>query len=781
MRSKMRRAPAWLGLAGTLLLAVVLGPDAGVAQAQEVSPELLERASRQSGLSEEELLDRYRQREGGVSAADTVAAPGRTRLPAEPQVVLPLSDLEEAAEEQAREEDSASEQADGMFGEEFFEGDPSLFGAQSFGPVPGDYLLGPGDQIAVDVWGEVEFRHERVVDRDGTILLPKGGRITCANRTLEEVTQDIREQLSRSYSGIDPDGEGGTTFVEVNLGRLRAIRVFVVGEVSRPGGYELTSVSTIFTALFAAGGPGPQGSMREVHLMRGGTEVGTLDLYDYLTRGDRSGDEILRGGDTVFVPPRQTTVRITGGVRRPRTYELLSGEGVRDLIRYAGGFTADANTDLVHVERIVPPGERRSDQPDRVQRDLDLREKKKHLLLDGDVVRVDRIPERLVNWVEVQGNVKQPGRYEYREGATVVDLVRRAGGLWEDTVLERAVLDRIRPDGSFSSREIRLGAQMRGAVEALPLEPRDTLRIYSIWDLQDRFQVHISGEVRQPGSFDWREGLKLRDVVLKAGGLRESADILHAEVARLHGSAVRDRRIDVPPERTVDILHVELGADWLEDDEVFLLEPHDRIAIRRLPWWQLQRTVSLRGEVLYPGQYVLESPDERLSSVITRAGGLKPTAYAEGARLVREKDGIGNVALDLEKALEDPGSDQDAVLEQGDDILVPTQQNVVKVVGAVNYPTSIVWENGKGFGDYVGRAGGYADGADKWKSHVVYANGMSEGINRFWFDPDVKPGSTIVVPTKPPETGDSKLETLREISGILASVATVWLVIDRTD
>lgn len=750
-----------------------------VALAQDVSPEVLQRAAQESGLSEEELMRRYRA--GETSAAvDSIRSPGLTELPTGPQVVLPLSDYEEITSTA----DSVQEEVvpfGELFGADFFRGDPSQFGAESFGPVPGDYLLGPGDEVTVDVWGEVEFRYERLVDRSGAIILPKAGRIPCANRTLDQVGRSIREALSRSYSGIDPSGEGGNTFVETSLGRLRAIRVFVVGEVERPGGYELSSVATVFTALFAAGGPGASGSMRNVSLMRGGEEVGQLDLYDYLLSGDRSGDLILRAGDTVYVPSREITVDVSGAVRRPMAFELREGEGLTDLLHFAGGFESDANTSVVHVDRILPPAERRPNQPDRVQLDLDVTAAANVTLADGDILTVSRIPERLTNWVEIRGNVKQPGRYEFHEGLTVAELVARAGGLWKDTLLERAVLDRIDEEGNYSSTEVALGRALDPSGIQIPLRNRDTLQVFSSWDLKDRPRVEITGEVRNPGGFDWRQGMTLRDLVLKAGGFALGADLLHAEVARLKVDAIEQRDPDMPPGQVVDVFKIALGEDWLESGPGLELEPWDVVAIRRLPFWQRQRTVSVRGEVTYPGRYVLDRPDERLSSVIARAGGLRSTAYAEGARIVRGLDQIGNVALDLREALEDSGGDHDLILESGDQILVPPMPYTVKVTGAVNFTTSVIWEEGKDIGDYVSRAGGRAENADKWKTHVVYANGESRPIKRFWPDPEVRPGSTIVVPVKPPPVGDGKLGTMREIASIIASVAMVWLVVDSTN
>jgi len=751
--------------------------------AQDLTPEMLERAARQSGLSQEELLRRYQERTGS-DPVDEATPPGLTELPGntqeQPAVILPFDlDLAEATGDTFVTDTMTTALPDSVFGADFFRLEPGVFAPQSFGPVPESYVLGPGDQVYVDVWGEVEFRLERLVDRDGGVILPKGGKVRCAGRTLGQVAQSVREKLSASYSGIAADGEGGTTFVDVSLGALRAIRVYVVGEAAQPGAYELSSVATVFTALYAAGGPGAQGSLRDIRLMRGETQVATLDLYDYLLSGKRTGDALLREGDTVFVPPRGAAIHIDGEVRRPLTFEMTDKDGVRDLIRYAGGFTADAETDHVHVSRIVPPRERRAEQPDRVFEDLDLRLKMKHLLRDGDVVRVDRIPDRLENWVEVRGNVKQPGRYQYRDGLTVAELVKQAGGLWADTLGERAIIDRIEQDQTHSALDFDLRAALDGTAP-IALHAMDVMRVFSKWDVQDRYDVAVSGAVREPGTFEWREKMTLRDVILKAGGLKESADLLHAEVSRMLRAAVESRETGAPPARTVDVITVQLGDDWLSDGGHFVLEPHDRVAIRSLPWWELPRQVTVRGEVHFPGVYTLERNDERLAAIIARAGGLKHTAYAPGTRMVREKDSIGNVAIDLTRAMSKPGTEHDAILENGDQILVPPMPYTVKVTGAVGFPTSIIFEHGKTVGDYVSRAGGYADMADKWKTHVVYPNGMSRQIRKVWGDPEVMPGSTIVVPVKSPDNGVGKLETMKEIASILASVATVWLVIDRT-
>ena len=288
---------------------VVLLVSSGMAQ--DITPEMLRQASAKTGMSEQELLGKI---DGKKTAIEQ--EPGLKTAPA-PIVILPSESVEKVKTVKTAPRSAPKTMPANFFGADFFKGDPGLFNPSSFGPVPGDYLIGPGDQIVVDVWGEVEFRHERIVDRDGSIILPRAGRISSVNLTLDQVSRDIINKLSKSYSGIDPESNNGTTFVSVSLGALRAIRVFVVGEAAMPGAYEMTSLSTIFTAIHSAGGPGKNGSMRDIRLMRGKKQVGSIDLYDYLLTGSRDADEVLRDGDTVFIPGRNQTVEIRGQVRRP--------------------------------------------------------------------------------------------------------------------------------------------------------------------------------------------------------------------------------------------------------------------------------------------------------------------------------------------------------------------------------------------------------------------------------------------------------------------------------
>lgn len=761
------------------------------AVAQELSPAMLEEAARRSGMSQDEIMRRYQERQQG-GAVDTTRAPGLTTaeglddrvVPARgeasywqsPDVLLPLSEIPVTVA-QAESLLAEVEQSPPVFGRDFFRLPAGVFDPPSFGPVPADYLVGVGDEIVVDVWGEVEFRLERAVDRDGSIILPRGGKVVCQNRTLEQVAQAVRQRLSQSYAGLDD----GSIELQVSLGRLRAIRVFVIGDVAQPGAYELSSVSTVLTALYAAGGPGQAGSLRGIRLLRGGEQVGELDLYRYLLEGLRDGDQALREGDTILVPPRQRTVLLQGEVRRQAYFELLAGETLVDLLAYGGGFTAEAARRVVHVERIVPAAERRADLPDRTFLDLELDPATGRLLepaagelLDGDVVTVDAIQDRLGGWVQVKGHVKRPGRFEFTPGATLKGLIAQAGGTWPDVLLDVATVDRLDALERPTTVTVNLGEVLAGRAADLPLEERDVVTVFAQGEMRDRQTIDVRGEVRRPGEFTYREGMTLLDALVRAGGIPSSGNVNHVEIHRLQPERVFSAAAEPTSAEVVTTLSVDMGPDYLEHGCEFLLEPFDQIVVRRLPWYEEQRMVELRGEVFYNGAFALETTDERLSSVIRRAGGLKATAYAAGARV--ERNGLGNVAVDLEAALAEPGGPQDIILQAGDRVLVPERQYTVKVVGEVGFPTALVYEDGKKINWYVDRAGGYLEQADKGRTRVIHPNGLSQpnkGGHR------VLPGSTIVVPVEPPPEGPTTLETLKEISAIIASVATVWLVIDR--
>jgi len=481
------------------------------------------------------------------------------------------------------------------------------------------------------------------------------------------------------------------------------------------------------------------------------------------------------------VPPRGRTVLLQGEVRRPAFYELRDGEDLDDLVTYAGGFTATAATELVGVERIVPPTQRTPNEPDRtfITIPLDAATGKVAdpalgALLDGDVVTVGQIEDKLWGWVEVAGHVKRPGRYEWHPDLTVGDLVRLAGGPWPDYLREIAVIDRVDRLERLSSVSVEIGRILAGAAPDVPLQERDVLRVSSRGDMIDRQTVRVSGEVFDGGEFTFRRGMSLRDAIVRAGGIPSTGDLTHVEIQRVKLEKVMSAAAVPPGGETVQTMVVDLSPDYLQSGNDILLEPWDQVVVRKLPWYETQRLVQIRGEVFYNGTFSLEREDERLSALVARAGGLKPTAYARGSRI--ERDGMGNVAIDLAAALASPGGPQDVIMQAGDRLLVPERQYTVQVMGEVGFPTALVFAEGKDIDWYVERAGGYLERADKGRSRVVHPNGLSQPNGR---GHRVLPGSTIVVPVEAPPEGATTLETLREISAIIASVATVWLVIDR--
>ncbi len=831
MPTSIRRI-AHLAFTG-LLFAGILSGSMAVGVRAQVTEEMLRQAQAQTGLTREELLRLYQNgtepQQGQQPSAEPLA-PGRTELPpgniqsapaaqglpgilpvtpqaggtqpgqvvpgqtvagqptqtgVNPAVVAGPAPVLGPGTNATTQPAVAQLFQPQVFGAGFFRLQPGMFTQDSFGPVPEDYVLGPGDQVFVDVWGEVEFRLERVVDRDGTIILPKGGKILCAGRTLGDLKGAIRERLAASYSGLSTDPEHGTSFLDVSLGKLRAIRVFVVGDAMQPGAYDLSSMATIFTALYAAGGPSESGSMRNIRLMRGDKLVAQFDIYEYLVNGDRKNDVVLREYDTILVPPRGNAVRVDGQVRRPMIFELNEGETIRELLAYAGGYTAGAASEVLHVTRNIPAAERRPGQPDRMQVDIKMDpatgapvDASQAELHDGDVVLVPSISERIENWVTVDGAVKRPGKYEYREGMELSTLLENAGQPWPDRLGELGIIDRNNQDGTRNSMQFPLEKVVSGEQKVL-LQPMDAVHVYSKRDLEDRVNVSISGQVRQGGEFEYREGMTLVDLIMRAGGLLENADHLRAEVSRLREDAVRSRDEASEPAQVVDLVQVSLRDDYLSDPDPFPLQPYDRIAIRKLPWWELQQVVTISGEVMYPGAYALRRADETVADVLSRAKGLKPSAFAPGARIVRAVDDIGNIPVDLECAMKSPHSGCDPVLLNGDQIMIPSRPHTVRVAGLVGHPGAVPYMKGKSMGYYIDRAGGFAENSNRWKTQVVYPNGLARKIKRFWRDPPVEPGSSILVPPVIARDKGDRLATMEKIAGILASISTAYLVIDR--
>jgi polysaccharide export outer membrane protein len=827
MRIRLLAITAFAGAALTLARPVVAQvPDTAAIiqrirqemQAGRISPEEVLARIRAAGISVDEvrrrlrelgypesLLDQYLV--GGAAPAGAVAltpaqleqvlrrlsiAPlGEMGLPDSLLLALDTLALDTAAV-------LPEEAGPRIFGKSLFERATTQFRPLTMGPVPPNYRLGPGDELVLILTGDVQEIYTLPVTREGYVVIPNVGRVSVNGLTLDQLRNALYTYLGRVYSGV-MRGPEATTFFDVTIATLRRNQVFVIGEVERPAAYEVTSVATTLEALYQAGGPTEQGSFRDIQIRRGGRLVGNLDIYEYLTRGTATGDIALDQGDVVFVPVRGRRVEIDGNVVRPGIYELKEGEGLRALIELTGGIEPEADLRRVQIDRILPPEQR---QPG-VQRTLfdvnvaEILDREGELvpLEPGDKVYVFAVTEERRNTVAIRGNIWAPGVYQLAPGMRLSQLIDKAGALKDDTYLARAQIIRLDPrDLSESVVPVSL------ADNADPLlEEYDEVVVYSVAEFRDRRFVTVYGEVQRPGVYEYQDSMTLRDLVMMAGGLRDNAYVLEAEVARISEQA--DRTGDLTEIATVPLDSSYVFADWVERRERsdggtarapapdFALERYDNVFIRRRPGWELQRTVKMTGEVRFPGTYALERKDERLSDVLDRTGGLTAEAYAAGIRFFRfheiaaqGRDTLTRVNVNLPAVLEQPSHQDNLVLLDGDSIHIPEFIATVRVEGAVLFPVSVMYEPGGDLDYYIASAGGYARDADKGRARVEYANGSIRTVSRFLFfksKPKPQPGSRVFVPVTPPGEGTDWGGVIRDGLGIITAFATVYALLNR--
>jgi protein involved in polysaccharide export with SLBB domain len=588
----------------------------------------------------------------------------------------------------------------------------------------------------------------------------------------------------------------------VTVSRLRTVQIYVTGDVARPGSYQISAAGTAMSALYAAGGPTANGSFRRVEIRRAGKLVDTLDLYDYLLRGDNTHDVRLETGDVVFVPVRGTHVKVTGSVIRPAIYELKESETLRDLLQAAGGFEAAALRRRVQIDRILPPAQRQLGGRDRVVLDVASDQFIDGLgpplpMAPGDSVSVLQVAERRRNLVRVTGNVWTPGLVGFTPDMRLSQAIRLAGGPKPDVYLGQILVSRLLAD----STRVQLRSAFRdstGAItEDLPLHEDDEITVYSRSSFRPLRYVALTGAVRKPGRIPFRDGMTLRDALLGVEGLTEDALLTEAEIARLPDDSVRAAG------RVAATFRVPLDSTYVFDrdpDGRYLgppgkpaapdgapevkLEPYDNILIFRQPEWELQRTVTLTGMVRYPGRYSLVTRTDRLLDLIERAGGLTKEAYPSGIKFFRTSDRGGRIGVDLPRVLENPKYRDNLILSGGDSIFIPEYTPVVYVNGAVNAPMSVTYVDGRGLDYYVAAAGGYTRKADKGRAYVTQPSGKVQSVNtRFWFFPDSKPrplaGGAIFVPERDPADRRDWLATASALAQIIAGLATTVLVVNN--
>ena len=632
-------------------------------------------------------------------------------------------------------------------------------------PTPENYVLGPGDELIIDVWGTSENTVREIISPEGTIHVAGIGPIFLDGMSIQDAERSLRREFSKIYAAIS----GKSVHIKLSLGGIRTIMINVMGEVQVPGTYRLSAFASVFHALYRAGGVSGIGSLRDIRVVRGGKEVTCIDVYDYIMKGKLTDDIRLSEGDVILIPPYENLVSISGKVKRPMAYEMKKGETITTLLSYAGGFTGDAYRDAIRLFRLSG----KEKQIYNVGQD----DYQSFILADGDELSVEAVLQRFSNKVEVRGAVYRAGVYQLDDSitGTVRQLISRAEGLRGDAFLNRALLRREHEDLTHEMIPVDLKRMMAGAVSDLRLQKNDVLYISSVKDIEKEGTLSIYGDIRNPGDFPYVKNTSIQDLIVKAGGLLESASMVRIDVSR----RIRDPKSISSSTVIGKSFAVELKNGLvMGEDKGFELEPYDIVFIRRSPGYRKQANVTVEGEVAFTGNYTLIQSNERLSSLIARAGGLSKEAYVKGARLIRrmtademrqkkdvlrlsvrgsEKASVSPVTLEasstypvgieLEKALVNPGSDEDMVLREGDVLFVPKYVSTVTINGAVMYPNTILYQKGSSLSYYIEQAGGFGNRALKRRVYVIYMNGMVSRLKRRMGNA-IEPGCEIIVPSK---------------------------------
>lgn len=655
--------------------------------------------------------------------------------------------------------------------------------------TPANYRLGPGDEVIIDIWGASQNTIQETISPDGAIQVERLGPVYLSGMTVSDANVYLQSELNKIYTGVL--GDEPTSRIKLTLGQIRTIQVNVMGEVENPGTYTLSSFASVFHALYQAGGMNEIGTMRAVKVYRNNQLLATLDIYDYILNGQMKNDVRLMDDDVIVVGPYDCLVNIAGKVKRPMFYEMKRDESVGTLLEYAGGFTGDAYTKNV---RLI----RKSGREYSIY-NVDEFDFKSFKLMDGDSLSIDSVIPRFANMVEIKGAVYRPGMYQVDGHITTVrGLIEAAEGTMGDAFLNRAVMHRKRSDLSLEVLSVDVRGILAGTSPDIALRNEDVLMIPSIYDIQEDKVVAVHGEVAFPGTYVYAANTTLEDIILQAGGLTEAASTARVDVAR----RIKNAHATEASNETTENYSFSLRDGFVIEGEVgFVLEPFDEVYVRRSPGYYVQENVKIEGEVLFPGTYAMPKKNYRLSELIQATGGLTKEAYVKGARLERQmtpeeqvrmkaalrmsklggKDSIDvdkldlgttyNVGIELDKALENPRSEIDVVLREGDRIVVPQYLNTVKINGEVMYPNTVSYLDGKKLKHYIEQAGGYSSNAKKSQAYIVYMNGTiarAKGGGRKL----VQPGCEIIVPAKPERQGLSLPEIL-SIGTSTASLATM--------
>ena len=730
----------------------------------------------------------------GMSASEFAKLKARLGSTATSTIVTKIENGEESKEEQTRKQDKIVNKIVKdtlnalVFGSELFDNPTLNFEPNLKLATPMNYILGPGDELQISVYGVQEFNASIPVTVEGKVNIQYVGQIPVSGMTIEAATQKIRAAMSNVYSSL----RSGQSHVGVSLTRIRTIKVTLIG-AKQPGNYSISSLATVYNALFLGGGPGKNGSYRNIELLRNNKVYKYVDIYQFLVNGDQSANVGLKDNDVIRIPAYKQRVTLKGQVKRPGIFEMKAGESFTDLLTFAAGFNEFAYTASVNVLQ-------KTSKEFKVK-DIKESEYGSYRPLSGDVFRVSKILNRFENRIKIEGAVFRPDTYSFYEGMRISDLLSQADGLTEDAYTGRATIVRLKSDLTTEAVNVNLTKVLAGEAAAdIALQKEDIVTVYSILNFVEEYKITIDGEIKKPGIYDYQDNLTLNDLLVKAGGLTGSAS-KRVEVARM----IKSDAIDNDNPNRVQLFNLEITPENNEQIKNFSLEPFDVINIRRMVVYEKPEMVNITGAVNYTGRYVLASKKEKIYDVIQRAGGLTAVANVDGVKIRRpiqakqieelenvnlnlgKKDSIqdkltkklkeelkyATIPVEWREIVKDPTDKTNVTLFPGDEIEVSVYNESVKVTGNVLLTSEIPYSRGKGFGYYLDAVGGTDAKGWKREAYIIYPNGKAAVSNTFFFirsHPKVLPGSQIVVPQKPEVKKMSTGEWV-SIGSIITSIA----------
>ena len=674
-----------------------------------------------------------------------------------------------------------------VFGRDIFNNKSLTFEPQMNIATPQNYVLGPGDQLIIDVYGDTQKSEQLTVSPDGDVTVPDYGPIHVAGLSVSAAQSKVRSHLGTYYESSD---------IRVTVGQTRTIMVNVMGEVKAPGTYTLSAFATVFHALYMAGGISDLGTLRSIKVFRQGRQISVVDVYEFILNGRLAGNVRLQDNDVIQVGPYESIVDITGRVKRPMAYELRKNESLATLLKYSGGFASDAYKKSLRVLR--KNGRMKS------VFNVEEFEMPEFKMFDGDSVTVDSIIDRFENMVEVKGAVYRPGMYNLGEKVNSVrSLIENADGITEEAMVARAVIRRMKPNRTQEVVSVDLKGILDGTAADMPLENEDVLFIPTLAEHQNLRTLTINGEVIFPGTYEYAEKMTIEDLILQAGGLTDAASTVKVDVTR----RLRDPEAMTSTMEVAKTYSFSLKPNFEYDgDQSFTLEPFDVVSVRKSPVYQNPIQVRVEGEIAFEGSYSLEQKNQRLSDVVKAAGGVVPGAYVRGARLIRTmnedelarrdemikmarqsasastKDSLSleqlalettyTVGIHLDEALANPGCDEDVELQEGDRLVIPRYNRTVRISGDILKPNTVAFKEKKNYKYYIEQAGGYGKRARKSHTYILYQNGTIAKASKG----DIEPGCEVIVPTKGPKDS-ANLQQWLAIGTSAASLATMFVSI----